>query len=261
MKDSVMIIKQNRPIAKDIYEMVLETGSHEGVEQIKPGQFVNIRVEGFYLRRPISICDWNEDEDTITIAYKTVGAGTKKMASMRAGEKLDVLWPLGHGFDIDAAAEAVGKRGAGSASGARCLLIGGGVGVPPMVALCRKLTEAGAKATAVLGFRTSDEVIYEKKLIDMGADVFLVTEDGSAGKRGYVTEAITDCDIFFACGPEAMLKALCEEMPEGIPGQLSFEERMGCGFGACMGCSCKTRYGSKRICKEGPVLRREEIVW
>jgi len=266
MNNDIMTIQSQRRLAEGTYEMVLQL-PHAGAltaaqtpaqrQPVLPGQFLNIRLEGFYLRRPISICDWTED--TLTIIYKTVGRGTTKMSRMQQGEKLDVLWPLGNGYDLSSFA----KAGSVSQSAARPLLIGGGAGVPPMYGLCRRLAEAGIRPVVILGFRSAAEVFYRNEFEALGAEVILTTEDGSAGTKGFVTEAMDRIcyDSLFACGPEAMLQAVDEKAPAEVPGQMSFERRMGCGFGACMGCSCRTKYGSKRICVEGPVLERSEIIW
>lgn len=240
-KQNIYKILSNKNIAKDVYEMVLQ-GDTQYITA--PGQFINIQLDGKFLRRPISVCDY--DERTITIIYKVVGGGTKQMAEMTAGESLDVLTGLGNGYTVKPAK--------------RPLLIGGGVGVPPMYNLCKKLVEAGQKPVVILGFNTADEVFYENEFMALGAEVTVTTADGSHGIKGFVTDAFPDnYDYFYTCGPMPMFKAI--EAKAITSGQYSFEERMGCGFGACMGCSCKTKYGSKRICKDGPVLEREEIVW
>lgn len=247
MKECIFEIISNTKLADNTYEMVFAApeGEH-GVTN--PGQFVNIRIEGYFLRRPISVCDW--DEKSLTIVYKSVGKGTEAMSRMSPGEKLSVLTPLGNGYGI----EALGKRP---------LLVGGGAGVPPMYGLCRTLTEAGKKPVVVLGFNKSSEIFYKEKFKALGAEVIIATADGSEGIRGFVTDAVRDLEFtdFCACGPEPMLKALDKTIAPEINGFMSFEERMGCGFGACMGCSCETKYGYKRICKEGPVLERGEIIW
>lgn len=254
MRNVIAKIESNRKLADTTYEMVLRVPSEDAgnstSEGVRPGQFINIRIDGLYLRRPISICDWTED--TLTIIYKTVGRGTEQMGEMKAGESLDILYPLGNGYDL-ARAGAVQHP----------LLIGGGAGVPPMYGLCRKLAEKGVRATVILGFCGAAEVFYKEEFEALGAKVCVTTEDGSAGQKGFVTDAMEGirCDSLFACGPEAMLQAVDGKAPAQIPGQMSFERRMGCGFGACMGCSCKTKYGSKRICVEGPVLERSEIIW
>lgn len=235
----IYVVERNTPIARDVYEMTLLGGT--SCLQ-RPGQFVNILLDGFYLRRPISVCAW--EEGRMTLVYKTVGRGTEKMAGMAPGEKLDLLTGLGNGFDT---APAKGKR---------VVLIGGGTGVPPLYALCRAL---GGHAACVLGFAGAADVFYEKEFRDTGAEVTVATADGSYGTKGLVTGAFRagDYDYCFACGPEPMLRAVRDT---GMDGQLSFEARMGCGFGACMGCSCQTVTGSKRICVEGPVLLCREVL-
>ena len=250
-------IRSNREIADRTYEMILEVPAdiRDGektfsTEELKPGQFINIKIEGFYLRRPISICSW--DEKSITIIYKTVGAGTETMSRLQKGDSLEVLLPLGNGYDIRSG--EIGKFP---------VLIGGGAGVPPMYGLCRELAKAGAMPTVILGFKAAGEIFYTEKFRELGVPVMVATEDGSQGVKGFVTDLMSelDCTSFFACGPEGMLKAIDRQAKADLPGWLSFEERMGCGFGACMGCSCETKYGNKRICKEGPVLERREIIW
>ena len=241
MKQSIFTIESNQNIAKAVYKMVLK-GDTDG---IACGQFINIQIDGLYLRRPISVFDY--DEKTVTIIYKAVGAGTEKMAEMKAGEKLDILTGLGNGYDV-------------SKSGDMPLLIGGGVGVPPLYNLCKKLIEKGAKPSVILGFNTKDEVFCKEEFEALGVKTTVTTADGSEGIKGFVTNAIEDgYTYFYTCGPEPMLKAVYDAT--NTSGQFSFEERMGCGFGACMGCSCKTKYGNKRICKDGPVLEKEEIIW
>lgn len=236
-------IKSNVKLTESIYEMVLE-GDTSSITA--PGQFINIKLDGFYLRRPISICDYSDN--TITIIYKVVGEGTEVMSKMNAGEMLDVLCGLGNGFDT-------------SKSMDKPVLIGGGVGVPPMYNLCKKLISEGKKVTVILGFNKKEEIFYENEFKKLGADVKVTTVDGSYGIKGFVTDALKDAEYsyFYTCGPMPMFKAI--ENTTTTSGQYSFEERMGCGFGACMGCSCKTKYGNKRICKDGPVLTREEIIW
>lgn len=231
----------NEKIAKDVYKMILE-GDTQYITA--SGQFINIKLESKFLRRPISVCDY--DENTVTIIYKVVGEGTEMMSQLPVGETLDVLTGLGNGYDIS--------------NGTKPLLIGGGVGVPPMYNLCKKLIAAGQQPTVILGFNTKEEVFYEDEFRALGADVRVTTVDGSYGIKGFVTDAFpNDYDYFYTCGPMPMFKAI--EAKAVTSGQYSFEERMGCGFGACMGCSCKTKYGNKRICKDGPVLVREEIIW
>ncbi|MCD7770965.1 MAG: dihydroorotate dehydrogenase electron transfer subunit [Oscillospiraceae bacterium] len=243
MTDNIYKILENEKIASKTYRMVLG-GDTGGIKNC--GQFVNIRLEGFYLRRPISVCDY--DEKTLTLIYKTVGNGTEFMSTLPVGSELDILVGLGNGFDV-------------SKSGETPLLVGGGVGLPPMYNLCKKLVEAGKRPTVILGFKTQDEVFYEEEFSALGANVIVVTEDGSKGEKGMVTDVIPSLSYsyFYACGPMAMLKAMAKIMKS--EGEYSFEQRMGCGFGACMGCSCKTKNGFKRICREGPVLSSEEIIW
>lgn len=235
-------VESNEKIAKSVYKMVL-SGDTSAIT--RPGQFINIKVPDKYLRRPISVCDF--DAETVTVIYKVVGEGTKIMSEMEKGISLDVLTGLGNGFDA-------GK------SGDRPLLIGGGVGVPPLYNLAKKLKDEGKTVTVILGFNTSDEV-FLKEEFEKIATVYLTTADGSEGQKGFVTDAMDgiDYDYIYTCGPQAMLRAVYDKAKTG--GQFSFEERMGCGFGACMGCSCKTKYGAKRICKDGPVLEKEEIIW
>ena len=242
-KRDIYTVLENKKIAKDVFLMVLE-GDTQYITA--PGQFINILVEGFYLRRPISICDW--DDKTITIIYKVVGKGTEAMAEMLPGKKLDILTGLGNGFTAKEGSE-------------KPLVIGGGVGAPPMYGVAKHLMEKGAKPTVILGFTSKDDVFYEEEFKALGCKVYVTTVDGSYGIKGFVTEAMKEIDYthFFTCGPEPMLKAVWNASETS--GQLSFEERMGCGFGACMGCSCKTLTGFKRICKDGPIMMKEEILW
>ncbi len=243
MKQSLFEILSNENIAKDIYKMVLK-GDTSAITA--PGQFINIKIDGFFLRRPISVCDYNSEN--VTIIYKVVGNGTEVMANMKIGEKLDILSGLGNGFDT-------------SKSGKTPVLIGGGVGVPPMYNLCKVLINEGKNVKVILGFNSADDVFYENEFKALGADVYVATADGSYGAKGFVTDVLKDIDYsyFYTCGPIPMFKAI--ENIAKTSGQYSFEERMGCGFGACMGCSCKTKYKNIRICKDGPVLEREVIVW
>ncbi len=243
MKQSLFDIVSNKKIARDIYEMVLYGDTSD---LVRPGQFINIKLDGLFLRRPISVCDY--DDKTITIIYKVVGEGTEKMSKMEGG-KLDILTGLGNGFDIEK-------------SGNKPLLIGGGVGVPPMFNLCRKLIEKGRDVTVIMGFMSKEDVFYKAEFEKLGAKVYVTTNDGTEGIKGFVTDAmkeIEDYTYFYTCGPEPMLKGVYDASKTS--GELSFEARMGCGFGACMGCSCETKYGNKRICKDGPVLSKEEIIW
>ena len=214
----------------------------------KAGQFVNIKLDGFFLRRPISVCDYTAEE--LLIIYKVVGKGTEKMSAMEKGEQLDILTGLGNGYDLTVKTE-------------KPVLIGGGVGVPPLYKLSKELKNQGKRVSVILGFNSEKEIFFEEEFKEIADRVLICTADGSYGIKGFVTDAIKDIDFdyFFTCGPEPMFKALESTIDKGISGQLSFEQRMGCGFGACMGCSCKTLTGNKRICREGPVLFREEIIW
>ena len=242
MKQGLFEIKSNIALTETVYKMVLG-GDTSAITA--PGQFVNVKLDGLFLRRPISVNDCVGDE--LTLIYKVVGKGTEQMASMSAGEKLDVLTGLGNGYDI-------------SKAGDRPVLLGGGVGVPPLYMLAKALIAAGAKPAVILGFNTKDEVFGEDDFRAIGCDVTVTTVDGSYGVKGFVTDAMPESyTYFYTCGPEPMLKAVYRATVTS--GQFSFEERMGCGFGACMGCSCKTVTGNKRICKEGPVLTKEDIIW
>ena len=241
MKQQILKITENIRVAENVYKMVLEDPE---LEEMKPGQFVNIRLDGLYLRRPISVCE--SEAGSLTIIYKVVGKGTEQMSRMKEREKLDVLTGLGNGYDL-------------SKAGDRPLLLGGGVGVPPLVMLARKLREQGKDVTAVLGFNTMEEVFGQAAFEIMGVNTIVTTADGTFGTKGFVTDAMPeDYSYFYTCGPEPMLKTVYRKTKTS--GQFSFEERMGCGFGACMGCSCKTITGNKRICREGPVLEKEEIL-
>ena len=243
MKQGIFQITSNEKIARDIFKMTL-AGDTSAITA--PGQFVNIKLDGLFLRRPISVCDCVGDN--LTLIYKTVGRGTEQMSRMKNGDELDLLTGLGNGYNT--------KKSGGSP-----LLVGGGVGVPPMYMLCRELISEGKNVTVVLGFNSKDDVFYENEFRALGADVHIATADGTYGTKGFVTDVIKDMQytFFYTCGPEPMFRAMHKIMK--TPGQYSFEERMGCGFGACMGCSCKTLTGNKRICKEGPVMESEEIIW
>ncbi len=243
MIQGIYEIEKNVQLTKDVYKMVL-LGDTTAITA--PGQFINIKLDGHFLRRPISVCDY--DEKSITIIYKVVGKGTEEMAEMKIGDTLDVLTGLGNGFNTEN-------------SGEEPVLIGGGVGVPPMYNLAKKLIEEGKKPSVIIGFNTKDEVFYKDEFEALGVKTYITTADGSAGQKGFVTNALADVSYSYtySCGPIPMLKAVYDTSKTG--GEYSFEERMGCGFGACMGCSCKTKYGNKRICKDGPVLLKEEIIW
>ncbi len=242
MKQGIFTILKNEALTDTVYRIVLkgDTGAITG-----PGQFVNIKLDGLYLRRPISVCDCVNGE--LTLVYKVVGKGTAQMSTMKSGERMDVLTGLGNGYDT-------------ASAGDHALLLGGGVGVPPLYMLAKTLIAQGKTVSVVLGFNTASEVFYEQEFAALGANVTVTTVDGSYGVKGFVTDALpASYDYFFTCGPEPMLKAVYKNT--ATEGQFSFEERMGCGFGACMGCSCKTVTGYKRICKDGPVLKKEEILW
>ena len=244
MKQTLYTVCSNEPLARQVFRMRL-LGDTSAITA--PGQFVDLALPGFFLRRPISICDY--DADGLTIIYKVVGKGTAALSRLAPGAELDALSGLGNGFDTQKSGESP-------------LLIGGGVGVPPLYALAKRLLAEGKCPTAILGFNKADEVFYAGEFENLGVRTIVCTADGSVGIRGFVTDAIATLSgysFYYACGPEPMLRAVHAVCPCG--GQLSFEERMGCGFGACMGCSCKTKYGNKRICKDGPVLDKEEIVW
>ena len=242
MKQSIFTIISNTTLTDSVYKMIL-SGDTSAITA--PGQFVNIQLDGMFLRRPISVCDY--DEETLTIVYKVVGKGTEAMSAMAPGKKLDILTGLGNGYDM-------------TLSGDYPLLIGGGVGVPPMYNLAKKLIAQGKQVHVILGFNTQSEIFYEEEFKALGASVTVTTVDGSYGVKGFVTNALPEnYTYFYTCGPEPMLKAVYKAT--ATSGQMSFEERMGCGFGACMGCSCKTLTGYKRICKDGPVMKKEEILW
>lgn len=242
MKQGLFEIIENVALTENVKKMKLK-GDVSAITNA--GQFINIKLDGLFLRRPISVCDL--DNDSVTIIYKVVGKGTEKLSKMQEGS-LDILTGLGNGYDL-------------TLSGKNPVLIGGGVGVPPMYLLAKRLIEQGTKPVVILGFNTKDEIFYENEFKALGLDVLVTTVDGSYGVKGFVTDALKDIDYsyFYTCGPEPMLKAVYKASKTS--GQMSFEERMGCGFGACMGCSCKTLTGNKRICKEGPVMLKEEILW
>ena len=243
MKQSIFEVLSNTPLTDCVYKMVL-SGDTSAITAA--GQFVNIQLEGMFLRRPISVCDY--DDQTLTIVYKVVGKGTEAMSRLGAGAKLDILTGLGNGYDL-------------SLAGEKPVLLGGGVGVPPMYNLAKKLLAMGKEVTVILGFNTKSEIFYEAEFKALGCKVTVATADGSYGVKGFATTPLEGMDYsyFYTCGPEPMLKAVYKATKTS--GQMSFEERMGCGFGACMGCSCKTLTGYKRICKDGPVMKKEEILW
>lgn len=244
MQQGIYTVLSNNRIAKNTYEMAL-SGDTSALS--RPGQFLNIRLDGFYLRRPISVCDY--EEGRAVIVYKTVGAGTEAMAALATGAKLDILMGLGNGFDTSKSTDTP-------------LLIGGGAGVPPMYGLAKRLVAEGKKPAVILGFNTEEEIFYEQEFKELGVTLYLATADGSRGTKGFVTDVMKRLTYgyFYTCGPMPMFRAIESIAVTG--GEYSFEERMGCGFGACMGCSCETLTGGyKRICKDGPVLEREEIRW
>ena len=242
MKQGIFTIAENSALTSNVFKMRL-VGDVSDITT--SGQFINIKLDGLYLRRPISVFD--RDDDSVTIIYKVVGHGTEQMSIMKVGEKLDILTGLGNGYDTSLCKE-------------HAVLLGGGVGVPPLYMLAKTLIDEGKMVSVVLGFNTKDEVFCEEDFKALGADVKVTTVDGSYGIKGFVTDALPEnYDHFFTCGPEPMLKAVYKAT--NTSGQMSFEERMGCGFGACMGCSCKTITGYKRICKDGPVMLKEEILW
>ena len=242
MKQSIFTVQQNTPLTRDVMKMVL-AGDTSAITA--PGQFVNILLEGKFLRRPISVCDY--DADTLTIVYKVVGKGTAQMQKLLPGQTLDILTGLGNGYDLSPAGDAP-------------VLLGGGVGVPPMYHLAKRLKAQGKEVRVILGFNTASEIFFEEEFKALGCQVTVTTVDGSYGTKGFVTDALPETyTYFYTCGPEPMLKAVYRAT--STSGQMSFEERMGCGFGACMGCSCKTLTDYKRICKDGPVMRKEEIAW
>lgn len=241
LQDKYTII-ENKQLVDNVFKMILKGNT---TAFTAPGQFLNIKINGLFLRRPISLCDITDD--TLTIIYKTVGVGTAKLSIMQAGEELDILTGLGNGYDL-------------SVSGDRPLLVGGGVGVPPMYLLARRLCGQGKDVSVILGFNTASELFYESEFVKLGCRVYVTTADGSYGVKGFVTDALPkNYTYVYACGPEPMLKALYKGV--NTSAQFSFEERMGCGFGACMGCTCRTITGYKRICKDGPVMKKEEILW
>ena len=244
MKQSNFKVLTNENIADKVYKMTL-SGDISDISAT--GQFVNIKLDGMFLRRPISVCDY--EDGVLTLIYKVVGKGTEFMSGLKEGYELDILTGLGNGYYTGLA-------------GDKPLLIGGGVGVPPLYALAKNLIANGKKVTVILGFNSKSDVFYEEEFKALGCTVFVTTADGSCGIKGFVTDALGEVEeytYFYTCGPEPMLKAVYNATKTS--GQFSFEERMGCGFGACMGCSCKTKYGSMRICKDGPVLVKEGIVW
>ena len=242
MKQVIMKVVNTEKIAASVYKTTF-TGDTSAITNA--GQFVNVKIEGLYLRRPISVCDLSGD--TLTLVYKVVGKGTEILSRSKSGDKFDMLTGLGNGYDI-------------SAAGGKPLAIGGGVGVPPLYYLAKRLIEKGKPVSVALGFNTEKDVFFVDEFKSLGCKVKVATVDGSSGVKGFVTNVLPEeYSYFYACGPEPMLKATYNATK--TDGEFSFEERMGCGFGACMGCSCKTTVGAKRICKDGPVIKKGEILW
>ena len=243
MKQETFTILQNDELAPGVFRLALRGLSPEIFPH--PGQFVNIQLPGFFLRRPISVCD--AEGERLTLIYKLTGQGTNALSGLKPGQKLDILAPLGRGYDLDKAGKAP-------------VLLGGGAGIPPLYYLAKRLIAAGTRPGVLLGFNSASELFYEKEFAALGADVSVTTLDGSTGKKGFVTDHLpSGATFFYACGPLPMLKALCRAT--ALPGQLSLEERMGCGFGACMGCSIETEMGPMRVCKDGPVFERQVLGW
>lgn len=241
MKQQLLTIKENNNIAENIFELILEGD----IDEHLPGQFVNIKVPGKYLRRPLSVCDC--EKGRLTLCYKALGDGTKILSTLKAGEKTDVLTGLGNGYDLKPA-------------GDKPLLIGGGMGCAPLYFLAKNLAKSHASIEVVMGFNMENDIYYGQKFEDLGCSVHIATADGSFGQKGFATDIIPDeYTYFYSCGPLPMMRAVNKAAKTS--GQFSLEERMGCGFGACMGCSVKTKNGYKRICKEGPVFKKEEIIW
>lgn len=243
MKQGKFEIQSNLPLTGDVYRMVL-AGDTSAITS--PGQFVEIALPGKFLRRPISVNDWEDGK--LTLIYKVVGSGTEQMTALSAGDTLDILTGLGNGYDL-------------SRSGENPVLVGGGVGIPPLFALCKQLLAAGKRPQVVLGFNTASEIFLYDQFRALGVDTYLATADGSVGTKGFVTDVLKNLNYsyFYSCGPMPMFRAM-----EGMvttSGEYSMEERMGCGFGACMGCSIQTRSGAKRVCKDGPVFPREEVFY
>ena len=241
MKQSIFTITENYALTGSVYRMELE-GDTSAITNC--GQFVDLRLPEKYLRRPISVCDYAENK--LTLIYKVVGSGTEIMASLPVGTRLDVLTGLGNGYDT-------------ARSGDKPLLVGGGVGVPPMYNLCKTLIAQGKRPQVVLGFNTGAEIFLAEEFRALGAEVHIATADGSVGTKGFVTDVIQNLDysFFYSCGPMPMFRAMEQVMKTS--GQYSFEERMGCGFGACMGCTIQVKSGYARVCKDGPVFDREEV--
>ena len=243
MNQSIFEILTNTALTSSVYKMILH-GDTSGITG--PGQFVELALPGKFLRRPISVSDWRED--SLTLIYKVVGQGTEQMASLPVGTKLDVLTGLGNGYDL-------------APSGENPVLVGGGVGVPPLYALCKALLAQGKRPSVILGFNRESEIFLKAEFEALGVPTHIATADGSVGTKGFVTDVLKTLpySYFYSCGPMPMFRAM--EAVVTTSGQYSLEERMGCGFGACMGCSIQTRSGARRVCKDGPVFVREEVFY
>lgn len=245
MRETTFTLDRVRQLNGDTYELSL---SGDASAVTAPGQFVNLELPGYFLRRPISICDWTAS--SLRLLVKEAGKGTRELVRLTPGTALRVLTGLGNGFAMDLA-------------GSSPVLAGGGIGAAPLYGLARRLLEQGKAPTVALGFRSKADAYYLEEFAALGCPVAVATEDGSLGAKGFVTDciaALPGCDYVCACGPLPMLKAV-HGMPQLKGGQFSFEARMGCGFGACMGCTVPTAGGYKRVCKDGPILFQEEIVW
>ena len=258
MKQSVFHIVSNRPLTDDVFELRL---AGDASAFTRPGQFAEISVEGLFLRRPISVCDWNDVE--LLLLVKAVGKGTNALRDLKSGASLDILTGLGNGFEVG--------QGTEGTSASRTVLVGGGIGIAPLYALARQLSVErsrigiAAPLPVILGFRKAADVFYVKEFVELGCNVMVATEDGSMGTRGFVTDVLSAhpelCYAYaYACGPMPMLRAVAR-LPQVTDGQFSFEARMGCGFGACMGCTIATTSGPKRVCREGPVFHKAELVF
>ena len=243
-KIKTMNIISNIQLTQDIYKMILEVDTSFITN---PGQFINITIDNKYLKRPISISDYTDN--SLTIIYKVVGKGTKILSNKIKGETIEALVGLGNGFTIKDNKEV--------------LLVGGGVGIPPLYNLAKQLINNNTKVNVLLGFNTINDIFYDKEFKELGCTVYITTIDGSKGIKGHIGNGLQEYNLtnlyYYSCGPKPMLKALTQI--SNNQGQLSFEARMGCGFGACMGCSIEVKDGYKRICKEGPIFSSEEILW
>ena len=237
MRQQTLTLLSCRALNASVYELILA-----GAEEMRAGQFVELSVPGFYLRRPISVAD--SEDGRLTLLVKEVGEGTKKLRTLQEGARLDVLTSLGRGFDLSARTP---------------LLVGGGIGCAPLYKLAKDFAAAGVRPRAVLGFRNAEEIYYAEEFARY-CDVTVATDDGSRGVKGNAVSVAEDIphDRFYACGPQIMLRAAAQKLGEG---EVSLEARMGCGFGACMGCSIVTVNGYARVCKEGPVFDAKEVVW